>query len=302
MTIQAHLLFSEPLAALLLVYGLRRIAKPNFLSSLGIAFLPWVHIKYLISMPLLIGSFFNLKKKFKLQLNQKWPFAIVFISILGLIIFNWYAYGSPFSGQEKIGSFFHRFDGFLGTWINRENGILPFSPVFLLSFLGLGALFYKKRQVFWQIISIAGPLWFLTAVFESWHGGQGPPGRMLLPALVVLAPALAEVLILPFKWIFRFIFLILFVPGLFLALRSSFQPHNIIDRNLYSQLNSLSQYLGVNLDIEKWFPLSHHLGFNLNLFWLLFFISLFVLGIVLTKYHKKLEQVDETINHYPGLQ
>jgi len=302
LAIQAHQVFSEPLAALCLVYSLRKWSKPNFLSCLATAYLPWIHFKYLIFLPVLLWPYFSFKKGIsqpKLVLER--PFAIVVLSIIGLLVFNWYAYGTPLSGQERAASFLQQFDGLLGTWISRENGLLPFAPVYLLSFLGLGALFKGKRLVFWQIILTGGLLWLLTAVFSSWPGGQAPPARMILPALVVLAPALAVTLVLPFKWFFRFVFMVLFIPGLILSFRSILQPFNIIDRPSYPQLNSLTQYLDTNLDLEKLFTQAHHLGFNLNLFWLLLFILLFLSGIILIKYQKKLRELDESINHYPRL-
>lgn len=301
--VQAHFLFSEPLAALFTIYALRKWDKPNIFSVLGVAILPWVHVKYLAFYPLFIYPF--LKIDFRHLLRTKilkiWPLAIIGASVVGLAIFNHYAYGTIFSGQEKASSFFQSYQGLFGILINRKDGLLTSAPIYLLSFLGLGALYFRNRKIFWQVAYSVGALWFITGIFASWSGGQGPSARMIMVTLPILAPALAEVLILPFRWIFRAIFALLWVPTLILAVNGIWRPVTTINKWLYPNLNLIPQYMGWKIDLEKYFPDAHKLGWNLNLWWLLIFIGLFILGIILAKYRGRMEKVYEAIDYHPGL-
>lgn len=301
--VQAHMIFSEPLAALFTIYGLRKWDKPNVFSVLGIAILPWVHIKYLAFYPLFIYPYFkfDFRHLLKTKIVKIWPLIIIGASVIGLAIFNHYAYGTIFSGQEKSSSFFNSYQGLLGILINREDGLLTSAPIYLLSFLGLGALFFKNRKTFYQVVYCVGVLWFITGIFESWSGGQGPSGRMILVTLPILAPALAEVMVLPFKWIFRGIFALLWVPTLILAVNGIWRPVTTINKPLYPNLNIIPQLMGWKFDLEKYFPDVHKLGWNLNLMWLLIFIGLFILGLVLAKYRKQAEKIYEAIDYNSGL-
>lgn len=301
--VQAHMLFSEPLAALMLIYTLRKWRKPNVLSVISMMALPWAHIKYIIFLPYLAWPLIsiNFKKLKNIKLVYPWAVFAIVLSIVGLMIYNYHAFGSIFSGQEKLSSFFNTFEGLFGILINREDGLFTSAPIYLLSFLGLGAMFVRNRSLFWQIAYIVGTLWFVTGIFESWHGGQGPSARMILITLPVLAPALAEVLVLPLKWLWRILFGLLLLPSLAMALFGVWRPMTIVNKEFFPNLNGIFQAVDIPYDVEKWFPLTHRLGWNLNLLWLVIFVFSFMLGIVLIKLRKPLEKTDEIINHYPGI-
>lgn len=302
--IEANLLFSEPLAALCLVYALRKWDKPNILSAIAIGFLPWIHFKYIAFLPYLIWPFFriNIAKLKNTKIKHWIPLIIACVSIIALTVFNIYAYQSPLSGQEKSSSFFTNFQGLLGIFINRIDGVLPFAPFYILSLLGMGSLLAKKRKEFWHIVFISWVLWLITGVFKDWGGGQSPPARMIMVSLPILAPALVETLIFPIKWFFRTLYLLLFVPSLYIGLYGLWQPIVIINRPAFSHLNKMMNSFGMQIDVEKMFPLAHTLGWNLNLFWLSVFILLFISGFLISKYRKKLENIDESINNYPRIQ
>ena len=301
--VQAHMLFSEPLAALCLIYALRYWDRPNILSVIAAAFLPWIHIKYIVFLPFLVWPFFKINfRNFKTsKIVSLRPLIIVAVSVVTITIFNIFAYNTPFSGQEKSSSFFSSFQGLMGIFINQRDGLLPFAPIYILAFLGIGALYRENKKIFWQIVFTSVMLWFITGVFHNWGGGQAPPGRMILITLPVLAPALAIVLKFPLKWIFRTIYLLLLIPSLFLGLRGIWQPITSVSREIFPHLNQFSRAIGLSIDIEKAFPFSHLLGYNLNTLWLAIFIVLLLLGFLVSKYRKKLEKINETINHYPSI-
>lgn len=301
--IQTHMLFCEPLGALCLIYALRKWDKPNVLSALAIAVLPWIHIKYIIFIPFLIWPWLkiNLRKARSIKIQYYLPLIMVILSIIGIAIFNIYAYNTPFSAQEKSSSFLHNYQGLMGIFVNQIDGLLPFAPIYILAFIGIGALYKDDRKIFWQIIFTSVILWLITGVFQNWGGGQAPPARMILVSLPVLAPALAKVLELPLRWLFRTIYLILLVPSLFLGFRAILQPIKSIARPSFSHLNEISSAFGLQLNIEKIFPLEHYIGYNLSSLWLLIFVILVIAGYLIAKYHCQLEDIDEAIDHYPRL-
>jgi len=299
--VQTYFLFYEPLAALCVIYALRKWEEPNWLSSLAVAFLPWIHIKYLIFVPLFLypGIDFSkfrlnkLKDFWNLGVKNKTLVSLFLASILLVIGFNLYAYGSIFSGQEKASSFFSQYEGLIGLLVNLKDGLIASAPIYLAAFLGLGALFVNNRKLFWQVTYLAGFLWFMTGIFSDWSGGQAPTARMIMTILPVLAPALAEVLILPFKWFFRVFFGLLMVPSLMLGLRGKMDPFSVINKHLYDNLNIMKSFFPY--DFEKWFPLQHKLGLNLNLLWIVIFVALFVLGFYLAKKQKTLHKIERNL-------
>lgn len=286
--VQTYFLFSEPLAGLCLLYAIRKFAKPNIFSALSIAFLPWIHVKYLVFYPILLLTFFqdNSTKRIRFSLlKYRWFLLMIVFSILSLVIFNIYAYTSPFSGQEKISSFFRMFYGLLGVIVDREAGILAFAPFYLLGFFGLGILANQNRKLFFLLIYLIGSLWFLTGIFEGWAGGQAPPARMVLTILPLLALPLAIVLTLPLKWFFRIIFFLLAIPSLILGYVSRWNPIVIIDRPLFQGLGFIPTSLTLPIDLEKYFPISTS-STVLKLFWVLILIGLFISGILISSIEK----------------
>lgn len=327
LSIQTYELFSEPIAALCLVYALRKFEKPNIVSIVAVAFLPWIHIKYLVFYPILfwpviktmliwlrlaLTKIFTKSKRLALRANlsknvsdsdirSKWLIiSITAASLIVLAIFNNYAYGTPLSAQEKAGSFFSNLGGLIGSLVNRSNGLFSYAPIYILIFLGYGALWTKNRNLFWKAFLVPVTLWFVNGIFESWHGGQAAPARMILSVLPIFAIPLAEVLALPFKWLFRGIFMIFLAPSIYLGLVGRWEPVMIINRNLFEGLNGFRRVTRFPFDWERFFPLTHHFNWA-NVGWAIAFIVMFVLGYLLAKNHRSLEKLNETIDHYPGI-
>lgn len=75
-----------------------------------------------------------------------------------------------------------------GLLLDRSFGLLPHAPVFLLALPGLAALARKRA---WPLLGLAAAVVGPVLVWRMWWGGQCPPARFLVPALVVLAAAVA---------------------------------------------------------------------------------------------------------------
>jgi hypothetical protein len=76
-----------------------------------------------------------------------------------------------------------------GLFVDRQYGLLVFTPVYALAIVGLVAL-WRSPSYRWAAVSlgiIGVPYTLLTADFRVWWGGWSPPARYL----AILAPLLA---------------------------------------------------------------------------------------------------------------
>ncbi|MCX6811895.1 MAG: hypothetical protein NT039_04350, partial [Candidatus Berkelbacteria bacterium] len=126
LSIYSFQIFPELLGALIIIYAFRRLPD-SFWPILPLAFLPWIHYKYspivLIFIVILI-----MKKRYYYLIP-------LILSLVGLLFFNKYFYGS-FKPYVPFGSGVLT-PGFLGIFIDRENGLLAWSPFFIFFFFAV---------------------------------------------------------------------------------------------------------------------------------------------------------------------
>ena len=130
-----------------------------------------------------------------------------FIFILPLIIYNYIAFGSPFSvGYNHVQSFEGMKEGFLGISIPDFNilirliispyrGLLWFSPILLLTPIAIYLLWrnHKNKKIALMIISLAVYYILVNSAYHYWHGGFSTGPRHLTPIISFLCLPLSLV-------------------------------------------------------------------------------------------------------------
>lgn len=198
-------IFNEIFGALLTLYAYRKIVEKSnkpldqFLIMLAIAYLPWVHIKYLfLSLVLLISYLIT---NFK---NKKIFWGIIYllsISVLGYFLHHFYGSFSP--NAQYPSSFSFNFlkigQGALGLLLDRTFGLLSLTPVYFFSLAGFYFLYQKDHRVFWLTLIIFLSL-FLVQAAGATAIGWAPAGRFLVVFLPLLVLPITEYYIHFQRW------------------------------------------------------------------------------------------------------
>jgi hypothetical protein len=125
-------------------------------------------------------------------------------------IFNW-----PWAGMEGLNGFL---TGAFGHLLDRQFGLLPYAPIYVLAVVGIIAMVRSirdaDRRLLIAIAAVTLPYVGVITAFELWHGIWGAPARYLTTLLPLLAAPLATSLFaLARSWIFRAIYVLLALPG-----------------------------------------------------------------------------------------
>ncbi|MGH2441905.1 MAG: hypothetical protein ACRDFX_01930 [Chloroflexota bacterium] len=102
-------------------------------------------------------------------------------------VFHW-----PWNGGGELAAFV---TGAFGLLFDRQWGLLPFTPVYLLSIVGIIALTRTQRSadrrlLLWAAV-VTLPYACLISAFDQWNGLWCPPARYLTSLVPVLAAPLA---------------------------------------------------------------------------------------------------------------
>jgi len=160
-----------------------------------VALLPWLGIKFApVAAVLLIAMAWRAR--------SRWWLVVVpgAISAALLMVFNAYAYGSPFGSLsegtvEFGGDFWIRLAGLL---VDQNQGVLLFNPILWLGLAGLIPFLRRDRLLGGVWLVVFGLLWVLGAAHPGWYGGGSFVGRyswgmallLMLPAMATLAAVL----------------------------------------------------------------------------------------------------------------
>jgi hypothetical protein len=174
-----HLLW-EPTA------GPRRAAA----GGLAVAALPWLHLKLMPAAAVLAAiGLWRLRGRARV-----WLLAV--LGAAGVLFLGWfqYVFGRPtpfaiYGGMPPEFSEGSPLPAAVGLFLDRSFGLLPFAPVFLLALAGLARLarLAEGRAHLALLLALLVPV----VTWRMWWGGQCPPARFLVPAMAVLATALA---------------------------------------------------------------------------------------------------------------
>jgi len=212
----ASLIFPATPAALLTVYAYRQIASrqwplaearwPRLSAALGIAFLPWLNPQLL---PIAFGLFLYGTLRLRGDLHgfpekglvQPHLAALLGPWLLPLVI----------SGSLFLGYYYFLYESFLpnwhdhagsadlpqtlvalvGTFFDRQWGLLIYSPSLILSFIGLAVMVQKNRRQLAWLAAISLPYFLLITNYRHWWGEWCPPGRYLVPLVALLTIPMA---------------------------------------------------------------------------------------------------------------
>jgi hypothetical protein len=206
--------YPEMAAALGVVWGFRRILAglPGRYDALGLAaavgFLPWLHIKYtLLSLVLILAGAFILRNRKSLLL----PLILPPMVSGGLFLFycnQWYGSFWPTHRYSVASGYWsfrpqYAYYCFIGGLVDREFGLIPFSPTFLLSAWGLGILF-ARRQYSLYIVGFAILVHLISLSPFGCEIGYSLPARYFTVIVPLLSVPLALFLkhIAGGRWLF----------------------------------------------------------------------------------------------------
>ena len=188
-------IYTETAGVLLLVYAFRKIVMgktdswSSFSTGFCVAFLPWLHDKYIwFSLLLLVMFFFRCRhnlRALKLILFS----APILISILFLMRYYYLLFGVIYPVNMLPGFSWKSFlNAFPGHILDENHGLLPYSPFYF--FVLPGAVFMwrqRRNDAIWLILFILS-FYIGAASFKEWWGGLCPPGRYLVPILGLCIP------------------------------------------------------------------------------------------------------------------
>jgi len=190
MILYAPLLYTELPAALALTlvlrYGLLRTGTETrpYVALAGVLFLSWLNPRYaLLVLPL--AAAFWLRGRRCLAVAAAGGIMLPYIHFWVLL-----GYVPTLRNYGRI-ALQTLPAGALGLWLDREAGLLPYAPIYLLALYGV--LQTRKAQNpawrWWRWLWL--PYFGFISAYDTWFGGWNPPARMMVPLLPVLSPLLA---------------------------------------------------------------------------------------------------------------
>jgi len=291
----SFLIFPEIVGALLIIFNLRSFlkSKGNLFVFISLGLMPWVHIRLLP-----VSLTFLLLWGFKLHFQKQKKLLILLPSILliaSYFLFLHTIYGSivptkPYSNlgiQTDTGSIPVNLINIL---IDRQYGLLPFTPIFLLALPGLVLWFRKQPKLVLIVYTITATYLLPTLRYSDWHGGFSPPGRYLVMILPLFIPAIVFCLLEKRLILTKIIALSLGLWGvLAFIINLGLSPnHGFIYQDGTSPFfRFLSSNLGINFhDLMPAFYPQQSLGLA-HITWLLIFILFCSFMLVVNKNESK---------------
>ena len=199
-------LFSEILAALLICYAVRVLWErlPNFLSQFlsitAIAYLPWIHVKYIWVSLFLFLLWIYLNRK-----NKTVLLGIIYLAsgaLLSYLFKQWYGTYLP-NGQYPVGADLIKYNqtglGAIGLFLDAHFGLLTYAPLYIFSLAGLVAAFIKERFLGFILLGTFLAV-FIQHASSAYLLGWSPEGRFLVAVLPMLVVTLGVLYPLMKTW------------------------------------------------------------------------------------------------------
>lgn len=82
--------------------------------------------------------------------------------------------------------------GFLGLMFDQEYGLFPYTPLYMLAFVGIGLLTRKELRNTIPLLMIFGLNYLVICLWPLWHAAPTPPSRYILPVLPFLGVFLTK--------------------------------------------------------------------------------------------------------------
>lgn len=163
-------------------------------AGLAIAFLPWLHIKFIICSAILaVGLFWKIFSKTKSITHATDPLFPLAASILLLAAYNSHAFGT-IGGVYSTGAVRtteiskHSLMVLLGLHIDRFQGIFIQNPAFLAGLVFVVPFLIRERIVGVLVVLLYGAFVVPNALHPNWYGGDSFAGRFMWSGAVVVLP------------------------------------------------------------------------------------------------------------------
>ena len=198
--IYANSVFPDSVAPLAVAAGLACMMSMRpvliALASAALAGLPWIHPRFL-PLAALLALAISLRGGFSLS-RAAMAFGPLVVS-LGLLLAHFQslfgsaslsaAYGPGFASDVSLSRIPW---GASALLLDRQFGLLLFSPVLLLGICGVAGLWRRDRGIATLLVAVAGVSLATGGAFSMWWGGASAPARFLIgamPALLLLCGA-----------------------------------------------------------------------------------------------------------------
>ena len=181
-----------------------RLSGSLLLSSLAIAFLPWLSFRFFL--PAFVLAVLLVRRGRAIRSTRRWfALSLALPLLASLALFFAYQYRAFCSFSPDAGyvhqhyaswrlSGFRMLDGILGIALDTGHGILTWSPVYILSLTGLFLLFHERRPVALWMSVLLLVIYLPAATFVFWWGGFAPPPRYMVVPSPFLGAALCYAL------------------------------------------------------------------------------------------------------------
>ncbi len=198
-------IFPEMPGALLVAWGAlwllqpveRRTAARWVLCGLALAWLPWLHTKFIVFL-----AFFSLGLGLRLLKQPAKLFALgtpIALSCAAWLSSFYVLYGkfdpeAPYGAYSSIYVLTENIPhGLLGLFFDQKFGLLFYSPLYLMAIAGVWLGLREARLRFASVILLLTIAAFVgsTARLYMFWGGSSAPARFFVPVLPCLAPFVA---------------------------------------------------------------------------------------------------------------
>lgn len=196
----AFLIFPEMPAALMIIYAVRRLLAPTnarwqwALIGLCAGYLPWLHSRFVpvVAAIALIFAMRHLRRAWRPALFGIVPGALL-LALFELYSFAFFHYPVPLVRPDRAGfsSTLGTINGFFGSLVDAQWGLLIVAPVYLLAIAALALYLGANLRDGAALLVVLLPYVFVVCKYRVWWGEWGPAARYLTAALPLLALPLA---------------------------------------------------------------------------------------------------------------
>lgn len=201
--VYANAIYPDSVATLPVAATLAWLARPQrsffVLAAFSIAFLPWLHPRFLPLAATLVSAmvwFATPQTRLRIGLGALLPTLVTTVTLLrhfhaifGVASFS-AAYGPGFEGDVSLASIPR---GIAALLLDRQFGLLLFAPVLLFALVGASIQWKADRaRAAWEV-AIAASVISVGAAFSMWWAGASPPARFTIGATPVLALLVAPI-------------------------------------------------------------------------------------------------------------
>jgi hypothetical protein len=204
-------IYPELPAALCLLFAFRKLFIEPAPSGNGllagaaaIAVLPWLHQKYALTAAVMgvltawriMGSAPNRADRVVRLGLLSVPLAF---SALSLTVFNHALTGSILPDATFRAAGRAAFEpgnglsGFLGLFLDAENGLFVYAPIYLMALVGLGRLVFRHREIRFYLAAVVLSYVVVIASFPYWPGAVSSVARYILSVAPLAAISLVFV-------------------------------------------------------------------------------------------------------------